>query len=108
VTSASESCRRQHRRAAVDIPVVLIATAYGTTSIASARSRDLSEGGMRVATSASFREQQSVSLEFRGMNDATLLKLYGQIRYADANQYGIQFITPSEQQRKQIRNLLMN
>jgi hypothetical protein len=87
---------------------VLIATAYGTTSIASARSRDLSEGGMRVTTSASFQEQQSVSLEFRGVGDVTLLKLYGQIRYSDASHYGIQFITPSEQQRKVIRNLLMN
>jgi hypothetical protein len=92
----------------VDIPVVLIATAYGTTSIASARSRDLSEGGVRVATTASLREQQSVSLEFKGSDASTVLKLYGQIRYADANQYGIQFITPSEQQRKEIRNLLMD
>ena len=87
--------------------MVLIATAYGTTSIASAHSRDLSEGGIRVTTTASLRELQSVSLEFKGTHNA-LLKLYGQVRYADADHYGIEFITPSEQQRREIRNLLLN
>jgi c-di-GMP-binding flagellar brake protein YcgR len=92
----------------VDIPVVLIATAYGTTSISSARSYDLSEGGIRIATTANLQEQQSVSLEFKGLDDGVLLKLYGQIRHGENQHYGIQFITPSEQQRKEIRNLLMN
>jgi hypothetical protein len=92
----------------VDLPVVIISTAYGTTSIASGQSRDLSEGGIRIATTTSLRELQSVSLEFKASHEATLLKLYGQVRYADADYYGIEFITPSEQQRREIRNLLSN
>jgi c-di-GMP-binding flagellar brake protein YcgR len=108
VNNAPQSCRRQHRRAALEIPVVLIATAYGTTSIASARSCDLSEGGMRLVATTGLREHQSVSVEFKASNDASVLKLYGQVRYSDAVACGIQFITPSEEQRKEIRNLLMN
>ena len=104
----SQSSKRNYPRVAVEIPVILIATAYGTTSVASARSCDMSEGGISIATTTPLREHQSVSLEFKNLEQSVTLKLYGQVKYGVENRYGVQFITPSEQQLKEIRNLLMN
>lgn len=100
--------RRSHPRTPIEIPVVLIATAYGTTSIFSGRSCDLSEGGIRVATTGRLRESQSVSLEFKMPDNAVPLKMYAQVKYAKDAFYGMQFVTPSENQLNQIRTVLMN
>ena len=88
--------------------MVLIATAYGTTSIFSGRSYDLSEGGIRVVTSGRLRESQSVSLEFKIPDTPVPMKMYAQVKYNHQNVYGMQFVTPSENQLNQIRTVLMN
>jgi hypothetical protein len=103
-----QSGRRTHPRTPIEISVVLIATAYGTTSIFSGRSYDLSEGGIRVVTSGRLRESQSVSLEFKIPDSPVPMKMYAQVKYNHQNVYGMQFVTPSENQLNQIRTVLMN
>jgi hypothetical protein len=106
--SGAQFGRRGHPRTPIEIAVVLIATAYGTTSIFSGRTADLSEGGIRVSTSGKLRESQSVSLEFKIPDNPIPIKLYAQVRHAADTYYGMQFVTPSEQQLNQIRTVLMN
>jgi hypothetical protein len=104
----TQSGRRNHPRTPIEIPVVLIATAYGTTSIFSGRSYDLSEGGIRVLTSGRLRESQSVSLEFKIPDNPVPMKMYAQVKYTSNEYCGMQFVTPSENQLNQIRSILMN
>ena len=100
--------RRQHKRFGMEMPVVLIATAYGTTTISSGRTSDMSEGGMAVVTAATFQENQDISIEFKPPLESLLIKMRATVRHQAHNLYGLQFQSASEQQLAQLRRLMMN
>lgn len=102
----SGPCRRQHRRSTADLPVVLITTGYGSTTIASARTSDLSEGGMAVITGANLALKNTLSIEFKVPLDNVLLKLQAEVAHQRQGRYGLRFLAISEHQRDQLRKML--
>ncbi|MBI2681830.1 MAG: PilZ domain-containing protein [Acidobacteriales bacterium] len=100
------SRQRVHRRAFVEVPVVLIATQMGTTNIFGGRTLDVSEGGMSILTAGFFHPNQPVSIEMKAPQDNLMVKLHAEVRHAEENRYGLKFVAPSEEQRLMLRKMM--
>src|SRR5215813_8060477 len=98
--------RREHKRASLELPIVLITTSYGTTTIASGRSRDISEGGIGIITGAVLRERQPVSIEVKVPLENLMLKMHGEVRHYGSRQCGVQFTAMTDPQLEQLRKLM--
>ena len=88
------------------LPVVLIASHYGTALIGRGETSDVSEGGMRLNVDVTLQDGQAVSVEFDAPTIAQTLKLQAQVRHRSENIYGLEFEAPSDQQKHQIRLLI--
>lgn len=88
------------------MPVVLIASHYGTALISRGETADVSLGGMRVNVDVTLQDGQPVSVEFEAPTLAQTLKLQAQVRHRSANVYGLEFAEPTDQQKHQIRILI--
>jgi hypothetical protein len=101
-------CRRTAERLSFTMPVVLIASHYGTALISRGETTDVSEGGMRVNVEVALQDGQPVSVEFDAPTFHQTLKLQAQVKHAHANVYGLEFHEPTDQQKHQIRLLIGN
>jgi len=90
----------------MDLPIVLITTSYGTTTIASARTTDLSEGGMGIVLGTPVRPQQALSIELKIPLQSLVLKMQAEVKHHSESLVGIQFTSVSPHQREQLRKLL--
>lgn len=88
------------------MPVVLIASHYGTALISRGNTADISEGGMRVNVDVTLQDGQPVSVEFDAPSMAQTLKLQAQVKHRHENVYGLEFSEPTVQQKNQIRLLI--
>ena len=96
-------CRRMHRRMTIEVPVVLISSHIGTTKISSARSFDLSAGGIRVQKMTNLLADQPVSIEFRLPMAKDLIKMNAVVRHAGEQFYGLEFHQTTQHQLEQIK-----
>lgn len=87
------------------MPVVLIASHYGTALIGRGETSDISETGMRVNVDVTLQDGQPVSVEFDAPTTTQTLKLQAQVKHSHENAYGLEFEAPTDQQKKQIRLL---
>lgn len=99
-------CRRTSERLSLTMPVVLIASHYGTAIISRGQTTDMSEGGMRVNVDVTLQDGQPVSVEFEAPTFSQTLKLQAQVKHRHQNVYGLQFDEPTDQQKHQIRLLI--
>jgi hypothetical protein len=102
----SEVSRRKTERLSFTMPVVLIASHYGTALIGRGRSADVSERGMRVNVDVTLQDGQPVSVEFEAPTMSQTLKLQAQVRHGHENVYGLEFDEPTDVQKNQIRLLM--
>lgn len=102
----SSVCRRTSERLSFTMPVVLIASHYGTALISRGQSADVSEGGMRVNVDVTLQDGQPVSVEFDAPTMSHTLKLQAQVKHRHENVYGLQFDEPTDQQKHQIRLMI--
>lgn len=100
------ACRRNSTRVTFTLPVVLIASHYGTAVIGRGETSDVSEGGMRVNVDVTLQDGQPVSVEFDAPTMTQTLKLQAQVKHRHENVYGLEFEAPSDQQKNQIRLLV--
>ncbi|MEO6119897.1 MAG: PilZ domain-containing protein, partial [Terriglobales bacterium] len=63
------------------MPVVLIASHYGTALISRGQTSDVSEGGMRVNVDVALQDGQPVSVEFDAPTFHQTLKLQAQVKH---------------------------
>jgi len=106
MTQPPGSCRRQHKRVSMELPIVLITTSYGTTTIASARTTDLSESGMGIVMGTPVRAKQSLSIELKVPLQSLILKMQAEVRHHREGQVGVEFTSMSPHQREQLLKLL--
>ncbi len=90
------------------MPVVLIASHYGTALISRGQTADVSEGGMRVNVDVTLQDGQPVSVEFDAPTMSQTLKLQAQVKHRHENVYGLEFEAATDQQKHQIRLLIGN
>lgn len=90
------------------MPIVLIASHYGTALIGRGETADVSERGMRVNVDVTLQDGQPVSVEFNAPTISQTLKLQAQVRHSHENVYGLEFEAPTELQQNQIRLLIGN
>lgn len=88
------------------MPIVLIASHYGTALISSGVTTDVSEGGMRVDVDVALQDGQPVSVEFNAPTMSQTLKLQAEVKHRHENIYGLEFAEPTDQQKHQIRLLI--
>lgn len=89
------------------MPVVLIASHYGTALISRGQTADVSEGGMRVMNvDVTLQDGQPVSVEFDAPTFTQTLKFQAQVKHRHDNVYGLEFEQPTDQQKHQIRLLI--
>lgn len=84
------------------MPVVLIASHYGTALISRGETFDISESGMRVNVDVALHDGQPVSVEFDAPSLPQTLKLQAQVKHGHDNVYGLEFEAATEQQKHQI------
>ena len=104
----SSVCRRKSDRYSFTMPVVLIASHYGTALIGRGETSDVSEKGMRVNIDVTLQDGQAVSVEFDAPTMSQTLKLQAQVRHSHENVYGLEFDEPTDSQKNQIRLLIGN
>ncbi|HUS18966.1 MAG TPA: PilZ domain-containing protein [Terriglobales bacterium] len=102
------ACRRTSERLNFTMPVVLIASHYGTALVSRGVTTDVSEGGMRVNVEVVLQDGQPVSVEFDAPTMQQTLKLQAQVKHRHSNVYGLQFDEPTDQQKHQIRLIIGN
>lgn len=104
-TAQPHSPIRAIERHKVVYPILVIATQKGTTTIATGRTTDLSEGGMAVSLSSAFLLGQLVTVEIPVPSEEHPVKVRAVVRYGNDDRHGFQFDGITEEQKSRIRRL---
>ena len=96
---------RFSHRYPVTAPVRVRLVRRGQTSLFDARTNDLSEEGASLSLAADVLPGEIVSLAFKLPTAGRDFCIYGTVRHRSGDEYGIEFLDLSEEQRDAIRNL---
>lgn len=77
-------------------------------SVLHGRTKDISEGGLGATVAGEVPSNALIELHFHLPDSTTPMKITAEVRYRQGFQYGFRFLAATEQQKKQIREALID